>query len=284
MTESPERPEVISLGDLAERIGSLQSALDGSAAGDGPRDHIRRELVTLAQEIDAAVKELEALRESLRPLAQRYKEVYPSRIVARERLDHLGSSTYRERGWSALAACEYAAAVEQFEAATELDPDDISARVLLAVALLRTGEYERARELLSEVLARQPGDPLARATLGYHQVLTGSFGEAIPTLTEVAKGSPDRTATLYANLYLGMAYAARDMHRDAQTFLRRALELGPNLTEAYWELGRSHQREGRADLALEAWREGGQNRFNPWGERCRAAADEFEAGRAAGES
>jgi tetratricopeptide (TPR) repeat protein len=86
----------------------------------------------------------------------------------------------------------------------------------------------------------------------------------------------DRTATLYANLYLGVVYAERDMHRDAQSFFRKALELGPNLVEAYWELGRSHQREGRDDLARDAWKTGAENRYNPWSERCKVAAERLE--------
>ena len=64
----------------------------------------------------------------------------------------------------------------------------------------------------------------------------------------------DRKATLYAHFYLGLVYLERDMFEDAQTFFQKTLALGPNLIEAYYELGRAYwfngaARRGAADVA-----------------------------------
>jgi tetratricopeptide (TPR) repeat protein len=243
------------------------------------RVRVRDEIVGLFKEIEERIVELQALKEEVRPLVERYREVFARAepVSAVIRVDHLGSSTYRERGWSALAGGDYDRAVGELEKALALDPENSSNLAMLAWAHLRLQDWDKARPLLDRVLADDPTHPLGRTCMGYLRLRESKFAEAIESLSGVAREGTDRTATLYANLYLGVVYAERDMHRDAQALFRRALELGPNLTEAYWELGRSHQREGREDLALDVWKAGAENRFNPWGERCRSAAERLEA-------
>jgi tetratricopeptide (TPR) repeat protein len=247
----------------------------------GERVRLRDEIVGLFREIESAIAELEELKEGVRPLVGKYKERF-AKPAAPRHVDHLGASTYRERGWSALAGADYEKAVVELEKAVELDPETPANRVLLAWSYLRQQEWAKGGSLLRDVLAVEPAHPLGRVCMGYLRLREARFGEAIENLAAVVREGTDRTATLYANLYLGMVYAERDMHRDAQRFLLKALELAPNLTEAYWELGRSHQRDGRDDLALEAWNTGGANRFSPWGERCRQAAERLASRRGAG--
>lgn len=249
---------------------------------DGPRDviladrgRVRDELVALVREIERLIAELEALKEEARPLVERYRELFsreePASVT--KRVDHLGSATYRERGWNALAGADYDRALEELQKAIDLDPENPSNLAMLAWAHLRLENLSLARELLKEVMNRDPEHTIGRVCIGYLRLRESKFAEAIESLSSVLREGTDRTALLYANLYLGMVYAERDMHRDAQSFFRRALELGPNLTEAYWELGHSHRRDGRPDLALEAWKAGAENPYNPWGERCRIAVE-----------
>ena len=69
------------------------------------------------------------------------------------------------------------------------------------------------------------------------------------------------------------------MYDDAQAFYRKALALGPNLIEAYYELGRALWFEGKKGAALEAWRDGvAANKFNPWGKRCGEMLKQIEEG------
>jgi tetratricopeptide (TPR) repeat protein len=268
------------LEDYRERLGRLSAELDTvEALAPVERVRVRDEIVALFRDLERTIAELEVLKSGVRPLVDRYKQIFPRGAEAAQplRVDHLGSSTYRERGWSALAGADYPRAVRELEKAVGLDPDNAANLCLLAWAYLRQDDLVRARSLLDQVLARQPNHPLGRTNFGYLRFREGSSAEAIENLAVVVRDGTDATATLYANLYLGIVYSERDMHRDAQTFFRRTLSLGPNLTEAYWELGRSYEREGRIDLALETWRAGATNRFSPWGERCRAAVERLEA-------
>jgi len=262
-----------------ERVVWLQAELErpmSQLARD--RERLRTEIVGLFREVELQIAGLQALKEDLRPLVDRYREIFARAEAASPlaRVDHLGSSTYRERGWSALAGADYDRAVVELEKALSMDPDNPSNLSMLAWAFLRLREWEKGRGLLERVLDMEPTHALARTCAGYLQLRESKFAEAIESLAGVAREGTDRTATMYANLYLGIVYAERDMHRDAQSFFRRALELGPNLTEAYWEMGRAHQREGRDDLALDAWKAGAANRYNPWGERCRTGAERLE--------
>lgn len=69
------------------------------------------------------------------------------------------------------------------------------------------------------------------------------------------------------------------MYEDAEAFFRKALAMGPNLIEAYFELGRSLWLVGRQDDARQVWTDGYKaNKFNPWGKRCRELLDHAAAG------
>jgi tetratricopeptide (TPR) repeat protein len=89
----------------------------------------------------------------------------------------------------------------------------------------------------------------------------------------------DRKAILYANYYLGLVYLEREMYLDAQNFLEKALVLGPNLIEAYYELGRAQWFAGDHEAAKATWQKGANaNRFAPWAKRCRELLESVEKG------
>jgi tetratricopeptide (TPR) repeat protein len=126
---------------------------------------------------------------------------------------------------------------------------------------------------------REPANALARINVGYICLKKGIFGEAIEHLSRAIRLDNDRKATLYAHFYLGLVYQEREMYEDAEAFFRKALTLGPNLIEAYYELGRSLWFLERRDDARQAWTEGHKaNKFNPWGKRCRELLDLVAAG------
>lgn len=277
------------LNDLRARHDAVARELD--AARDAPaeeeRARLKRAIFELHQETDAALQRLGALRAEVATLVERYKVLAaaapadrpPGPAGALPRADHLGSSTFSERGWNAIAGGDYERAVRELERALELAPDEPRALGLLGWAKMLQERYDEALLALQRVLARDPENALARANLGYVCLKKGIFGEAIEHLSRVIRLDGDRKATLYAHFYLGLVYLEREMYADARTFLIRALELGPNLIQAYWELGRVLYLEGNPDAAASAWRRGHEtNRFNPWGEKCAAALAQLEAG------
>jgi tetratricopeptide (TPR) repeat protein len=74
-------------------------------------------------------------------------------------------------------------------------------------------------------------------------------------------------------------YLERDMFEDAQTFFQKTILLGPNLIEAYYELGRAFWFNGQQEEAKQTWKDGyAANKFNPWGKRCSEALKTVEEG------
>jgi tetratricopeptide (TPR) repeat protein len=64
------------------------------------------------------------------------------------------------------------------------------------------------------------------------------------------------------------------MAEDAQNFFEKTLKLGPNLIEAYYELGRAKWQIGDREGAMQTWEHGYKaNKFNPWGKRCKETLD-----------
>ena len=62
-------------------------------------------------------------------------------------------------------------------------------------------------------------------------------------------------------------------------FFQKTLTLGPNLIEAYYELGRAFWFNDQEAEAKESWVKGhATNKFNPWGKRCAEVLATVEAG------
>jgi tetratricopeptide (TPR) repeat protein len=126
---------------------------------------------------------------------------------------------------------------------------------------------------------KEPGNSLARINLGYVCLKKKIFGEAIEHLSKAIRMANDRKATLYANFYLGLVYLQREMFEDAENFFQRTLDIGPNMIEAYYELGRAQWLCGNPDAAKATWQAGfAANKFNPWGKKCRDLLATVEAG------
>jgi tetratricopeptide (TPR) repeat protein len=174
-----------------------------------------------------------------------------------------------ERGWSRLALAEWDGAVEALEHALTLSPEHDEALVLLAWAQVERGALSVASELLGRVLTRAPHHALGRMVAGFGYLRQREYPAAIEQLSLALRATGDKRATLYAHLYLGVVYREREMFDDAEHLLRRALELGPNLIQAWYELGDARWTKGDRDGAADAWRQGSAaNKFNPWSKRC----------------
>src|SRR3954447_15140010 len=258
-------------------------------APGGERDGLKKDIISLFKRVDGALTDLGQIKEGIRGLVERYKQTAngadasPAPQFTGERpavhADHLGASTYIEKGWSLISLGDYSGAIQALEKALTLSPGAVDATSLLGWAQMLNEDYDEALGNFSKVLMKEPANALARINVGYICLKKGIFGEAIEHLSKAIRLDNDRKATLYAHYYLGLVYLEREMYEDAQTFLRKTLKLGPNLLEAYYELGRSHWLADQPDDAKEAWRAGAAaNKFNPWGKRCAEVLARVEAG------
>ena len=266
----------------------------GAAENAEAREAVKREIIALFKRVDGALTELGQLKDGIRGLAERYKQMNnaagaapagpvpaPQFTGARPAVqaDHLGASTFIEKGWSLISLGDYAGAIQALEKALALSPGAVQAQSLLGWGQMLHEDYDDALATFSKVLMKEPANALARINVGYICLKKRIFGEAIEHLSKAIRLDNDRKATLYAHYYLGLVYLEREMYEDAQSFFRKTLALGPNLIEAYFDMGRAQWFSGDKDGARRSWAEGHKaNKFNPWAKRCQEMLDLVAAG------
>jgi len=266
-----------------ERVSALAARLDAADAAQ-QRDALRGELIALGKGLEQDLAELTQLKDEAKTLVEKWKSLRMSAApsFSAERpvvADHIGASTFIEKGWSRISLGDYAGAEDSLSKALQLAPNDPQAESLLGWSQMLQEKYDDALMQFQKVLMREPGNALARINVGYICLKKGIFGEAIEHLSKAIRLDNDRKATLYAHFYLGLVYLERDMFEDAQTFFQKSLALGPNLIEAYYELGRAFWHNGQREEAMRTWRDGfAANKFNPWGKRCAEVLQTVEQG------
>ena len=255
------------------RVAALTARLEAPSAMS-ERDALKAELIAIGKGLEQDLGDLNALRDEAKQLVEKWKGLQASAAPAFSAdrpvvADHIGASTFIEKGWSRISLGDYAGAEESLNKALALAPKDPQAESLLGWALMLQEKYDDALMQFQKVLMREPGNALARINVGYICLKKRIFGEAIEHLSRAIRLDSDRKATLYAHFYLGLVYLERDMFEDAQTFFQKTIALGPNLIEAYYELGKAFWFNGQRDEALQTWQDGfTANKFNPWGKKC----------------
>jgi tetratricopeptide (TPR) repeat protein len=276
------------LDALRRRQAALASRIAGPLAA-ADRAVLRLEILAMFEELEAAGAGVAELKDEVNRLAEAWKELpatapnaAPSGLGGGSgtHTDRLNASTFVEKGWSLIAAGDHAGAETALLHALELAPDDPRTEALIGWAQMHQEKLDDALASFQRVLLRDAKNAMARVNIGYICLRRRIFGEAIEHLSR-ALYSDDRKAVLYAHFYLGLVYLEREMYADAETFLEKAIGLGPNLIEAYYHLGHAHWLHGEPDRALETWRRGaGANRFNQWAKRCADMVGSVERGEA----
>ncbi len=275
-----------SLSAFRTRYAAIDARLTAGAPGE--RDAVKADIIALFRAMEAHLADATVLKDDIKRLVEKWKAAQaaaPSQAPAflGERpvvhVDHIGASTFIEKGWSRISLGDYEGAEASLTRALELSPNDPQAESLLGWAQMLLEKYDDALLNFQKVLMREPANALARINVGYICLKKGIFGEAIEHLSKAIRLGSDRKATLYAHFYLGLVYLEREMYEDAQNFFLKTQALGPNLIEAYYELGRAYWFNGERDRATETWRAGhAANKFNPWGKRCAEMLQTVESG------
>ena len=269
----------MTVASLRQQYQTIASRLDAAPTGE-ERDAVKKEIIALFKTVDQEIADLSGLKEDIRVLVDRYKQLVQEEVGGQApqftgsapvlHADHIGASTFIEKGWSLISLGDYPAAIQALTKALALSPGDVHAEGLLGWAQMLNEEYDAALTTFHGVLTKEPANSLALINLGYICLKKRLFGEAIEHLSKAIRLDNDKKATLYAHYYLGLVYFERDMVEDAQTFFEKTLKLGPNLIEAYFQLGRALWFGGDPEAAQHTWEQGFKaNKFNPWGKRCR---------------
>src|SRR5688572_33178557 len=98
------------LTELRTQLKDLAGRVDTTALAE--RDQVKREIIALFKRVDGALTDLAEVKEEIRGLVERYKQAgsiadtspAPQFNGARPAVhaDHLGASTYIEKGWSLI--------------------------------------------------------------------------------------------------------------------------------------------------------------------------------------
>src|SRR5512140_2304459 len=270
------------------RYAAIEARLEAATAATD-RDLIKGEIIALYKEVESELSQLAILREDIKKLVEKWKQVQQSSVPSMAPefggdrpvviADHIGASTFVEKGWSLISLGDHEGAERALKRALELSPNDPQTESLLGWAQMLQEKYDEALLNFQKVLMRQPTNSLARINLGYICLKKRIFGEAIEHLSKAIRLDNDRKATLYAHFYLGLVYLEREMYEDAQTFFQKTIELGPNMTEAFFEMGRARWFAGNAEGAQETWRAGvTASKFSPGGKKCAKMLERIAAG------
>ena len=276
------------IGAVRASFRDVSAQVEGLASGGDP-DAVKRDVIGLFKRVDQAITDLTAIKEEIRELVERYKQYTQSAAgdtvpkftgsVPAARLDHIGASTFIEKGWNLISLGDYPGALQALDKALKLSPGDVQAESLLGWSQMLNEDYDDALGTFQKVLMKEPANSLARINVGYICLKKRIFGEAIEHLSKAIRLDNDKKATLYAHFYLGLVYLERDMFADAQNFFQKTIKLGPNLIEAYYELGRAKWFDQDRDGAQATWAEGYKtNKFAPWGKRCKEVLEMVEQG------
>ena len=263
---------------LRAQYDAIARKLDGATAA-AEREGVKREIISFFKVVDGLLGDLGQLKEDIRQLVEKYKQVSAATVEGSApeftgtrpavHADHIGASTFIEKGWSLISLGDHAGAIQALQKALALSPGETQAESMLGWAQMLHEDYDDALATFQKVLMKEPANSLARINVGYICLKKKIFGEAIEHLSKAIRLDNDKKATLYAHFYLGLVYLQREMQEDAVTFFQKTLRLGPNLIEAYYELGRAYWFGGDQAQAKQAWQDGFKaNKFNPWGKRC----------------
>ncbi len=137
----------------------------------------------------------------------------------------------------------YPAAVPAYQRAVRLDPKDFAWRYYLALCLEKTGQLDEALASVSEGLRIRPD--YAPAILKRAELLLklGRFPESAAALEPYLTKNPGAPMALY---FLGRVKFAQQDFSGADDLYRRATEAWPTFGSAWFGLGETSKRLGRA--------------------------------------
>ncbi|HYV96721.1 MAG TPA: tetratricopeptide repeat protein, partial [Gemmatimonadaceae bacterium] len=155
------------------------------------RDELKAEIIALYKAVDQGITDLTALRDEIKTLVEKWKalqgpSIAPQFVAERPVLhqDHIGASTFIEKGWSRLSLGDHEGAEAALRRAIELAPGDPQSEALLGWAQMLQEKYDEALENFQRVLVREPQNSLARINVGYISLKKGTFSAAIEHLSK----------------------------------------------------------------------------------------------------
>ncbi len=142
-------------------------------------------------------------------------------------------------------------AVQEFQSALTLDPDNVNVHNSLGVCYANMGKFEEAVAEFSRVTELEPNDFMAHYNLGCALLSLARKGEAENAFSRAAELEPDNAA---AHFQLAKLCRKQDRLEEALTHLGRTVELNPNWAKAWRLFGECFLEQGNHEEAMDAFK------------------------------
>jgi tetratricopeptide (TPR) repeat protein len=160
-----------------------------------------------------------------------------------ERAAQMAAEFYRVR--------EIEKAITNYESAISLDPQYVDAYLGLGWLFLReTEEYDRALDMFEQARDLAPENPYARTSVAYAYSVIQDYQSAVNEYIEAVRLDPSDPDT-YLNL--GYTYEKMGMDLAALNAYRRAYELKPDDPRSAQQLANLYYRSGLYDQAIASY-------------------------------
>ncbi|NJR40038.1 MAG: tetratricopeptide repeat protein [Leptolyngbyaceae cyanobacterium CSU_1_4] len=166
--------------------------------------------------------------------------------------ERAAANTFRQIGLDYRNQGLYDEAIAALQKSVELDPNELSGRVILGWTLHLAGQETEATHQLKQALAQQPNDVSALNALGIVYLVSGDLNAAVQTHQQAVALQPDNEIG-YFNLSL--AYHRLNRSADAIANARRATQLEPENPNPWLALAIAHWDNNELTLAQEAYQQ-----------------------------
>jgi Flp pilus assembly protein TadD len=156
--------------------------------------------------------------------------------------DRAGAAAYQEG--------KFALALERFEQAVRINPDEPRALNNLGQALVRVGRAQEALPHFVRATELNPAEWQPRFNLAHAYGELGRWNDAIPEYQKAAELFPDDYVTMYN---LGLAFHKAGKEEPAVAAFQRAIVLAPGEPSFHLSLGISYERLNEKLKAAQAY-------------------------------
>lgn len=162
----------------------------------------------------------------------------------------------RNWGTASFRASDYKTAIAPLHRHARANPEDTSARQMLAMCYFMTDDFSKAADTFRPLLTILPDDPSVLYAAGISMAKGGDSQTAENLFQRMLAQNPNSPEV---HLFMGQARAAQNENAEALKEFSRVLELNPKLPEAHYSAGKVQlvlgnteeaEKEFRAELEL----------------------------------
>lgn len=157
----------------------------------------------------------------------------------------------RNWGTASFRANEYKTAIAPLQRHVRVNPEDTSARQMLAMCYFMTDDFSKSAEIFRSLLTILPDDPSLLYAAGISMAKSGDSKTAENLFQRMLTQNPNSAEV---HLFMGQAHAAQNEDADALKEFSRALDLNPKLPEAHYSAGKVQLLRGNMEEAEKEFR------------------------------